>query len=95
MTQYAKDTVKVNGENISIWKISHDVNGNPRYVVHFLSLISCQEADGIEGVGNAYNEAARKIKSIGGRKYRAKWFGGGLVFSSFDVAGDLKHALSA
>ena len=30
--------VTVNGEEVTVYRIDNDVNGNPRYVVHFLSL---------------------------------------------------------
>lgn len=78
-----KFTVQVDGKDIEVWKIGHDSNGNPRYVIHFLVL--AQE----------YNEALRKIRSIGGRKYTAKWYDGGLVFSSYNLEDGLKHALKA
>lgn len=78
-----KFTIQVDGKDIEVWKIDHDLNGNPRYVIHFLVL--AQE----------YNEALRKVRSIGGRKYTAPWYGGGLVFSSYSLEDDLKHALKA
>ena len=90
--QYSKEVVSVDGQDIEIFKIDHDVNGNPRYVVHFLSLVRGYK---MESVTDGYNEAIRKIRTVGGRKYRARWFGGGVVFQSYDVIGDLKHALLA
>lgn len=60
--------VKVNGEDITVDKIVNDRNGNPRYVVHFLS-IGAKDYDDIPGL----------------KKYRAKWYGGGYVFSSYHV----------
>lgn len=66
----------ING--IEVFRVDNDVNGNPRYVVHFLSL------------ADNYNEALLKARKIGGKKYRAKWFGGGIVFSSYNLNEDLK-----
>ena len=66
----------ING--IEVFRVENDVNGNPRYVIHFLSL------------ANNYNEALNKARKIGGKKYRAKWFGGGIVFSSYNLEKDLK-----
>jgi hypothetical protein len=37
--------------------------------------------------------ALAKIKKIGGRRYRGKAFGGGLVFQSYHVDSDLAYAL--
>jgi hypothetical protein len=75
---YQKEYIKVNGEEIPYWKVDHDTYGNPRYVVHFYEL-------GIEL--NDYG----KIKGL--TKYRAKWFGGGYVFQSYNLEHDLKWAL--
>ena len=66
----------VNG--VEVFRIENDVNGNPRYVIHFLDL------------SENYNESLFKARKIGGKKYRAKWFGGGIVFSSYNLNEDLK-----
>ena len=73
--------IKVNGQNITIYSIDNDVNGNPRYVLHYLAL------------ADSYNKAISIIKNIGGRSYGAKWFGGGVVFSSYSVESDLEFAI--
>lgn len=70
--------ITVNGQEIAYNKIDHDLNGNPRYVVHFLAL-GVKLAD--------YG----KIKGL--TKYRAKWFGGGYVFQSYNLYKDLEHYL--
>ena len=76
-----KDTFTINGNEVTTYRINNDVNGNPRYVIHFLD------------VANNYNEALNIIRSIGGRKYTAKWFGGGIVFSSYNILEDLKKVI--
>lgn len=53
-------------------RINNDVNGNPRYVVHYLAL------------SNDYNEAVSISRGYGGKKYRAKSYGGGIVFQCYD-----------
>jgi hypothetical protein len=70
MTKYNKDYVKVNGEEIPYYRIDNDLNGNPRYVTHFLDL-------GIKP--NDYG------KVPGLSKYRGKWFGGGYVIQSYNL----------
>lgn len=70
--------VNVNGQEIRAHKIDSDVNGNPRYVVHFLAL-GIKLAD--------YG----KIKGL--TTYRAKWYGGGYVFQSYSLADDLKWVM--
>lgn len=56
-------------------RINNDVNGNPRYVIHFLQL------------AQDYADALRLAKPLGGRKYHNKQYGGGIVFSTYDLHG--------
>lgn len=58
---------------ITFHRIKNDINGNPRYVCHFLDL------------GETYAQACANANQIGGRKYTAKWFGGGIVFQSYSL----------
>jgi hypothetical protein len=76
MTKYNKDYVKLNGEEIPYYRIDNDLNGNPRYVTHFLDL-------GVKP--NDYG----KIPGLS--KYRGKWFGGGYVIQSYNLESDLNH----
>lgn len=70
------DIVEVDGEYYEVDRINNDVNGNPRYVVHFrefgLSLDDYQT--------NRYDV----------RKYRAKWYGGGIVFTSYNIENSIR-----
>lgn len=77
-TKYPANRIKVRGEEIPYHKIDHDINGNPRYVTHFLNL-------GVE------LDDYGKIPGL--KKYRAKWFGGGYVFQSYNLEQDLEYAL--
>lgn len=61
-----------------------------RYVVHFLDMLSEQDKMDVEESlnGKPYTSvifaefalAKQRANKLGGRKYTAKWFGGGLVF---------------
>jgi len=73
--------VVVNGQPVQVFRTTNDVNGNPRYIVHFLS------------VARTMGDAVCKIRKIGGGRYRGKSFGGGLVFSSYSLESDLAHAI--
>ena len=66
-------TATINGNVIDYWCINNDANGNPRYVVHYLSIAL------------TYDAAVEKARKIGGKKYNTKWFGGGIVFQSYNV----------
>lgn len=54
-----------------------------RYVIHFLAI------------ADTYNKAVIKAKKLGGKAYRAKWFGGGIVFDTNDDIGTLTQKIKA
>ena len=58
---------------IEFTRINNDVNGNPRYVCHFLNI------------ADDYNTAVKLANKIGGRKYHNKKYGGGIVFQSYNI----------
>jgi hypothetical protein len=59
--------------NIEFTRVSNDVNGNPRYVCHFLNI------------AEDYQTAVKLANKIGGRKYHNKSYGGGIVFQSYNI----------
>jgi len=65
-------------------RINNDVNGNPRYVCHFLQLLTYNE-DNNTKIDIKYNMAVKRANKIGGRKYHAKSYGGGIVFQSYNL----------
>ncbi len=65
--------------DIEFTRVNNDVNGNGRVVVHFLEFLTKNEIDRAP-VSELYKLAVKKAKKIGGRKYRAKSYGGGIVF---------------
>jgi hypothetical protein len=62
-------------------RINNDVNGNPRYVTHFLNI----PLDADVSVSERYALACKKANKIGGKKYHTKSFGGGIVFQSYNL----------
>ena len=75
------EMVNVQGQEIETFRIDNDTNGNPRYVVHFIDLgIKLKDYDKIN-------------KLYGFKKYTAKWFGGGIVFQSYNIEDTLNFAL--
>jgi len=74
---------------IEFTRLQNDVNGNPRYVVHFLDLIS----DETGSVPSLYEIAVKKANKIGGRKYNTKAYGGGIVFQSYNLP-DLEKSIN-
>lgn len=73
-------------------RVNNDINGNPRYVIHFLNLLTSKEQDEIsakarpmQAISDMYREAVNKASDIGGKRYRGKDFGGGIVFEAHNL----------
>lgn len=62
----------------------YDVNGNPRYICHYTALLTSQENGNPALAGQWYKIAIDRAHSIGGRRYRARWYGGGIVFQGYE-----------
>jgi hypothetical protein len=72
-------------------RINNDVNGNPRFVVHFYDLLRYGEGEGLD-VFEKYEIAVKKARKVGGKMYRGKDFGGGIVFQSYDIQTTINKA---
>lgn len=72
---------------IEFTRINNDINGNPRYVCHFLNLIKDDDICNRDGfsIGAKYSFALMRAKKIGGKKFHNKQFGGGIVFQSYSL----------
>jgi hypothetical protein len=75
-------------------RINNDVNGNPRYVVHFLTLLNEGEHQGLD-VLQSFDLALKKARKVGGKVYRGKDFGGGIVFQSYNIIETINKAKGA
>lgn len=56
--------------------------GTSRYVCHLFDLLTIDERNsyGLDTYEHLYNLACKRANKIGGKKYRAKHYGGGIVF---------------
>jgi hypothetical protein len=54
-------------------RIKNDINGNPRQVCHFLMFSS------------NYEDALAIAKTLGGKKFHNKQYGGGIVFQCYSL----------
>jgi len=81
---------------IEFTRVNNDVNGKPRYVCHFLALVNDRDresADQLEktskpfkfSISHLYDIAVKKANKIGGRKFHNKQYGGGIVFTSYNI----------
>lgn len=67
---------------IEFTRINSDINGNSRFVCHFLAFIGAKDRE-LE-LTNKYELALRRSRQLGGRKFHNKQYGGGIVFSMYD-----------
>lgn len=66
---------------IQFTRIKSDINGNPRYVCHFLNFIfdtDCGKR------ADLYGLALKRARQLGGRKFHNKQYGGGIVFQMYE-----------
>lgn len=63
-----------------------DINGNPRYVVHFLAFTTDEEMrnDNLSR-SKLYAIAKKRANDLGFSVYRANWYGGGFVGQSYSL----------
>lgn len=84
---------------IEFTRVNNDVNGNPRYVCHFLNLLKDTDEAEIKDefsaslsqnpfllTGFKMQLAMERARKIGGKQYRGKEYGGGIVFQSYNIA---------
>lgn len=71
---------------IDFTKINNDVNGGPRYVCHYLDFAPYTPPSE-PWQKFEYSEALQMAKSLGGRKFHNKQYGGGIVFQSYNIQG--------
>jgi len=78
-------------DDFRLLRINNDINGNPRYVVHFLNILNNEENSFLP-FNKKYEYSLKKAKIIGGKKYHNKQYGGGIVFQSYN-SDDLKRKI--
>lgn len=69
-------------------RVNNDYYGNPRYVCHFSDLISLEEYQDTLinlSIDEKYTHVLKRVKPLGGKKYRCNNFGGGVVFQSYNL----------
>ena len=64
-------------------RIRNDVNGNPRYVCHYVYLSAPVDRDA--SITERYNLALARSRKLGGRKFHNKQYGGGIVFQCYNL----------
>ena len=62
-----------NPPKVDFKRVNNDINGNPRYVCHFLNF------------AQDYDKALSIAREMGGKKFHNKQYGGGIVFQSYNI----------
>lgn len=78
----------MDNEPINWTKINHDVNGNPRYVCHYLDILTDAEINdrsGTDFISRRYAIAVKRANKLGGRKFHNRQYGGGIVFCTYSL----------
>jgi hypothetical protein len=79
-----REEIKLDGrEPISVYRIDNDVNGNPRYIIHYLAL------------GLRDHVSTKKTREAGLRIYHGRLFGGGFTFTSYNIESSVKWIVGA
>lgn len=89
--------IDTTGHDFSIWQIDHDINGNARYVVHYLTIPEHAPYAGNDVLTyrqHQIDHIEHAKRALYGKKYRAKWFGGGIVFQAY-AGNPIQHVLDA
>lgn len=83
------------GNELEVTRIKNDINGNPRYVIHFVDVYQHKLANAYKETfirnpfDTGYNFACLLGNQAGFKRYHNKQYGGGLVFQSYNVQQDL------
>ena len=80
------------GHTVTAYRVDADVNGNPRYVVHYLAIPFRERREGEDFAAHQSAHIESTRRALGGKRYRAKWFGGGIVFQSYNLKADIARA---
>jgi hypothetical protein len=64
-------------------RVKSDINGNSRFVCHFLQLNTREELADAIALSQKYVLALKRARALGGKKFHNKQFGGGIVFQEY------------
>ena len=77
----SKEYVEYRGDQIPVYRYTSDINGNPRYIVHYLAI------------GLPDHVATAATRRAGFRIFHGRAFGGGFIFQSYYPQGDMPRML--
>ena len=76
---------RVNG--IEFTPVKDDINGSPRYVVHFLKFVNDEDREQHKlDLEDLYERGIEKAREIGGQKYRGTEYGEGVCYLEMNTS---------
>lgn len=82
--------------DISVYQTTNNSHGNPRYVVWYPAFDNLEPKDPAMDFYTRLIIQGENVKeALGGKHYRGRDFGGGIVFTSYDYRADIDRALEA
>ena len=75
---------KITPLKIDFTRVNSDINGNPRFVCHYLTFKPMQD-ENQPYKSFEYSEGLNIARELGGRKFHNKQYGGGVVFQSYNL----------
>lgn len=100
MTIGQPTTYSLDGTDVTVYPTTQDYCGNPRFVVHYSNFPNLDPdpecmASGLDEIVSMQNRYIENVRhAVGGKRYRGRDFGGGVVFTSYNVRDTLRHALA-
>ena len=86
----AMTTITVMNESIGVFNAGYDTNGNRRYVIHYLPIYNAIKSRTGMNHGalsdTPYIVAVDAMRSIGGKRYHNRKYGGGISFAGANLA---------
>ena len=87
-------SLHIGGNDITVYRAKNDSDGNGRYVIDYLSLPFRERAESESFLSYQSAQISAAAAAIFGKRYRGKDYGGGIVFYSYDPAGDIAAAVA-
>ena len=72
-------------------RMNSDINGNPRFAIHFMDCEPEAWKDYDLTLPERYARVCKLMNTIGGRKFHNKQYGGGIIFQSYSLPDTWKH----
>ena len=93
-------TINGKTEELEVTILNSDVNGNPRFVMHYLAFVTEKQQEENRKTGffvtNDYADALKNVKKhTYCRKFHNKQYSGGILFQLYNIQSEVQDVLDA